>query len=264
MPRTLPSMAGVAKMISLGELATLIYLDQHHFEELVVCSNRNREVRKNNKGIITHYKCPQRRCQFTSDNAADRCDKHPHHDLKPVYELIPNPFWGQNIEKVYNCLVRNNYSYPNSVERELERNGYDSSNVEYQGRKWGSHVGGIKDNRVPRTPFIIHEHKSDGVKRLHGKFKPSDFLEMEGETGYYVDGVKIDDALIAPFVKKKKKPETPEEEAKQKSFPVNCRLENILYMKISGSWYRLKTPSIDEIEALALAAEQWGEQLIPA
>jgi len=227
MPRTLPSMAGVATLIDLGQLSGLIFLDNNHFEEVIVCSNRE-------KSVLKHRRDENRNIIGT------------------------NPYWGQKIEKVYDMIVRNNFSFRNSVENDLARRGELEAPVEVASRTWGRHLGGCKGNSVPRTPFVIHENEEDGL-RLHVHFKPSGRLEIDGETGYYVDGDKIDDSTIEPFVKNYSKVKTAEEQSRERNHPVNARLHNILYIRISGQWYRLKTPTQEEIETLAETAEEWAD-----
>ena len=157
-----------------------------------------------------------------------------------------NPFLDREVRKVYVYTVRNGFNFHEAVEREVARNGGNPATVERHGRSWGRHLNG--------GPFVIHHHKTDGP-RLHAHFMPVKQYHAE-YTGYYVDGVKIDDTEMAPFVPGRPEPTTPAEMAKAKLHPINSRLEDILYVKLSGKFYRIKCPSALEVAQLAEGAEQ--------
>lgn len=168
---------------------------------------------------------------------------------------------GKDVRKLYILTARNGYNFRNSMKAELERRGAteEAATFEAKERTWGAHI--------PNTPFVIHQCAGkDGLsyepERLYGHFLPAIDLKtgkhayhfIDGETGYYVDGEKIDDKTIRALEYERKKPTTVVEVARDKVKPVNARLDDVLYFKIAGSWYRLKQPTYDEIEALADAA----------
>jgi len=159
-----------------------------------------------------------------------------------------NPYRGERIEKVVCYTVRNGYRYYEAVEKEVAKNGGNPDDVERWGRSWGRHLRGAYH-------FTIHRNRADRVNRLHAYLMPVKRHVAEW-TGYYVNGEKIDDAELQPFERDRPEPETVVDAAKAKRHPYEPRLEDILYVKLGGVFYRIQAPTTDEVNALADSAEE--------
>jgi hypothetical protein len=159
-----------------------------------------------------------------------------------------NPYRHDTIDKVVVATVRNGYRFYESVEREVVKQGGNPADVERIGRQWGRHLRGSDH-------FTVHRNRTDGVNRLHAYLMPVKWHSAE-YVGYYVNGVKVDDAELRPFEYQRRAPATVADAAKQKRHPWEPRLENILYIKLSGVFYRIAAPTQEEVNALAEAAEE--------
>ena len=161
---------------------------------------------------------------------------------------------GREVTKLYVLTARNDFSFKTSVLNELKRRNEmeEAEDWEPEERTWGEHID--------HTPFIVHQVEGE-PNRLYGNFLPTTYHEIEGETGYYVDGEKADDAALKALEYAKKAPTTELDKARQKVHPVNTRLDDVLWCKVSGRWYRLKSATDNDIERLAKAAAEYSAKV---
>ena len=158
-----------------------------------------------------------------------------------------NPYRHDQIDKVVCCTVRNGFRFYKAAEKETVKNGGNAADVERIGRQWGRHLQQAEH-------FTVHRNRTDGVNRLHAYLMPVKWHNAE-YTGYYVNGVKVDDAELRPFEYQRRAPATVADAAKQKVHPWEPRLDSILYIKVGGTFYRIKAPAQEEVNALAEASE---------
>ena len=177
----------------------------------------------------------------------------------------------REVTKLYCLTARNDFSFQNSVLAELERRGAseEGEGWEAQERTWGGHIS--------HTPFVVHQAKgkddSPEPERLYGHFLPAtrkvkkadgtitfqkQYQHVAGETGYYVDGKKVSDEVMEALEYAKAEPETELDKARHTVHPVNARLDDVLWFKIAGHWYRLRQPTQADIEAVKNAALEFS------
>ena len=178
-------------------------------------------------------------------------------------------FKDRDLTRVYCLTCRNDYSFKNSVLAELKRRGAseEGEGWEPRSRSWGSQIENL-------SLFVVYQVKEGATgepERLYGNFLPAVdrkgrkcYWHVENETGFWCDGVKVDDSFIKELLYERKSPETELEKARFSIKPVNCRLDNILFFKISGKWYKLRKPTTEEITAVKDAALDFSEQLAEA
>ena len=148
-----------------------------------------------------------------------------------------NPYWGDTVEKRYDCVIRNDFSYENRVRRLADKREVEHQHWSPQPPTWGSRFWG--DLPV----FFWHIHKTDGLQ-LYVNGMPINYNNTE-ETGYYLNGVKATPeqcATINQFKKPRRQPEMPLDGVRFDSKPVRFRLSNVLRMIIDGETYALEAP----------------------
>lgn len=166
-----------------------------------------------------------------------------------------NPFELKYVTKRYVATVRNNYSFKHSVRRYCLSQGEPHPDFVPNERTWGGHI--------KHTPFVRHRNHDDNILRLHLHLLPTKYHSTE-ESGYYLNGDKMDGKSVKQLEKFKtdrKKPEGVLDTARLKKHPVNARMEDVLFMKISGNWYKLKSPSVKKMEALVNAVSEFSRKL---
>ena len=172
----------------------------------------------------------------------------------------------RQVTKLYILTARNDFNFETSVRNELKRRGELQAAKDWDGpqeRTWGDHI--------PHTPFVVYQAEGEPT-RLYGNFLPATkpltskhaYHTIPGETGYYVEGEKVDDAEMKALEYARKAPETATDEARQKVHPVNTRLDDVLWFKIGGQWYRMKPPTMKEVEKLAIATKEYAEKVAAA
>ena len=175
-----------------------------------------------------------------------------------------NEYKGRTITKVHCMVARNDFSFRNSVLNELERRGAseEGEGWEPQQLSWGE--------RIPFTPFSIHcvkEGRTGEPERLYAHFLPAvnhgrkQYHHVEGECGFYIDSVKCPDEEIESILYERRAPETELERARHLVHPVRLRLDDIMFIKIAGHWYKLKKPSKIDIENVKDAALEYAASM---
>lgn len=206
-------------LIDYQEVALRFWDSNGNFIRVVAESIRNKRLRKT--GNPYRVADPDR-------------PRHPEAGREPI------------ITKVACFVCKNNFRYHDAVRREVERNGGNPALVPFSSRGWGRHVRGS-------FHFTVHRNSHDNVNRLHPYLLPVR-RHHAAWTGYYVDGLKIDDAELAPFENQAGEYDIVRA-AKLRKKPWEPRLENVRYVKISGVFYRIINPPQAEVNALAEATE---------
>ena len=180
---------------------------------------------------------------------------------------VKSPFHGKSVSRLYCCTMRNDFDFKSSVLAELKRRGQSKAGKGWspENRSWGQRVG-------KRCPFILYQAKTPTEtepERLYGNFLPAvkphtgkhAYHDIPGVTGYWLGNHKTDDELVEAFLPERKKPMEALASARLWCHPVCPRLDSILCFKIAGKWYKVKTPTRDEIIALAGTAVAFSNSL---
>jgi len=223
LPKLKQLMEKPVALVDIATFAALLHASRNRFFRVVWESNQNKRLKKTGEGA--QYK-------------------------------------EKEVTKLYVATMRNDYSFHNSVINELKRKNEmeEAADWEPEDRTWGEHV--------PHTPFVVHQVEGE-PNRLYGHFLPAINLhtgskayhEISGETGYYVDGEKANDKTLKALEYSRKAPTTELDKARMKVHPVNARLDDVLWFKIAGKWYRMRQPTDEDIENLTAAALEFSAKV---